>query len=253
MSNASPAIQGTVNINYIVASILNRLRDYSTRHWTYLAQLVIEGMTELSIWHLDTIEVVYLRMSEAKIVNLPADYVDYTKIGFPLNGKLRVITNDNRALLPRTFADGEAVGNSDEGTNTEGIYFVDHFRNGQFVGGMYGLPGGTDELYYRIDRENRQIIFSGSSARTDIVLEYVSSGIKLSGQTSIPREAVPSLRAYVMWVMAEPDARIAMGEKERRKNNYLEEVEALRYFQSAFTADEYRAMIRSHTHQTIKR
>jgi hypothetical protein len=127
----------------------------------HFAQLVIEGYTELNLWHLDNIEVVYLRMSEAKTVDLPSDYVDYLKIGIPYAGKLQVLTNHERILFPRTFEDGEPVGNSDDSTTTSGsIFFVDHFRNGQFVAGLYGLPGGMDNAYYRIDREQRKILFS---------------------------------------------------------------------------------------------
>ncbi len=254
MSTASPAISGIVTVNYVVMSILNRLRDYSMRSYAYIAQLVIEGYGELSLWHLDTVEVVYLRMSSAKVVDLPTDYVDYTKIAIPVNGKYKVLTKKDNILLPRTFADGAPVGNADDDNAGAGsVFFVDHFRNGQFVAGLYGLPGGLDNAYYRVDRENRQIVFSGSIPRSEIVLEYVSSGIKLSGQTSIPRETLPSLRAYVFWNMIEQDRKVSATEKERKKGLYLEEVAALDYFQSAFTADEYRRHVWKSTTQTIKR
>ena len=254
MSNTDPAIKGTVNINYIVMSILNRLRDYSMRHYDYFAQLVIEGYSELSLFHMDNIEVVYLRMSSAKTVDLPEDYVDYTKIGIPVQGKLRVLTNRENVLLPRTFADGEPVGNTDdENPGTESVFFVDHFRNGQFTAGLYGMPGGLDNAYYRIDRESRTIVFSGSIPRSEVVLEYISSGVKLGGTTQIPREAVPALRAYVLWTMIDTDNKFPANEKERRKNNYLEEVEQLRYFQTAFTKEEYQRHVWKHSRQTPKR
>ena len=253
MSLTAPAISGLITVNYVTMSILNRLRNYSMRHYQYIAQLVIEGYGELALWHLDTIEVVYLRMSSAKVVDLPTDYVDYVKIGIPVNGKLKVLTHKPNILLPRTFADGAPVGNTDDSGDAGSIFFVDHFRSGQFVAGLYGLPGGLDNAYYRIDRENRQIVFSGSIPRSEVVLEYVSSGIKLSGQTNIPRETLPSLRAYVLWHMIDMDPKVPMGEKERRKNNYLEEVAALDYFQSAFTADEYKRHVWKSTRQTIKR
>lgn len=254
MSLTAPAIAGIVNINYVVMMILNRLRDYSMRNYMYFAQLVIEGYTELSLWHLDTIEVVYLRMSAAKTVDLPADYVDYTKIGIPIGGKLRVLTNKERVLFPRTFADGAEVGNTDADSAEDGsLFFVDHFRNGQFVAGLYGMPGGLDNAYYRVDREERKIVFSGSIPRKEVVLEYLSSGIKLSGQTSIPREAVPALRTYVMWQKDENDKKVPANEKARLKQNYLEEVAALDVFQSTFTIDEYKRHVWRSTKQTIKR
>ena len=254
MSTAAPATPGIITVNYIAMTILNRLRDYSMRHYMFIAQLVIEGYGELALWHLDTIEVVYLRMSSAKTVDLPTDFVDYTKIGIPVNGKLKILTKKDNVLLPRSFADGAPVGNTDDANaGTGSIFFVDHFRNGQFTAGLYGLPGGLDNAFYRIDRENRQIVFSGSIPRSEIVLEYVSSGIKLSGQTNIPRETLPALQSYVAWKMIIWDKKFTANEKAQRKQDYLEEVAALDFLQSSFTADEYKRHVWKSTTQTIKR
>jgi hypothetical protein len=254
MSTENPKIQGTTTINYVVMSVLNRLRDYSMRHYSFLEQIVIEGYSDLNLWHLDNIEVVYLRMSEAKTVDVPADFVDWLKIGIPIAGKLRVLTNHKQILFPRTFVDGEEVGNTDSNTSsfTENLYFTEHTRNGQFVAGLYGMPG-ADQAFYRFDREKRTIIFSGSIPRAEIVLEYISTGVKLQGTTVIPREAVSALRAYALWQLIENDSKVSATEKERKKAQYEEQVHALDFFQSAFTADEYRRHVYKHSRQTPKR
>jgi len=268
MSTANPKTAGVVTIRYVVMSVLNRLGDYTMKNYKRLIQIAIEGFTELSLWHLSNIEVVYLHMSAAKTVDLPADFVDYNKIGFPINGKLSVITRHDQILLPRVFDDTQVpVGNTTEGSDEEGIsnclFFSDHFRNGMFVGGLFGLPGGIDQAYYRIDRENRQIVFSGSTPRSEIVLEYISSGVKTDGSTLIPREAVPALRAYVLYYMVENDLtgmitgraqiKTAFAEIERRKREYEEQVCALRSFQNSFTIDEYKRMVFGTARQSPKR
>lgn len=255
MSNVAPKTVGTTTLNYVVMSVLNRLRDYSMRHYSFLEQICIEQYTDLNLWHLDNVEVVYLRMSEAKTVDLPADYVDYQKIGIPINGKLRVLTNHKKILLPRQFEDGEPVGNTDTGVGaiSEMVYFADHFRGGQFVAGLYGVPGGLDQAYYRIDREERTIVFSGSIPRAEVVLEYTSSGVGLQGTTVIPREAVPALRNYLLWQLVENDPKVSATEKERKKEQYEEQVNALVAFQSTITADEYRRHVYKHSRQTLSR
>jgi hypothetical protein len=255
MSTDNPKTLGTTTINYVVMSILNRLKDYSMRHYSFLEQILIEGYGDLNLWHLDNIEVVYLRMSEAKTVDIPADFVDWLKIGIPMSGKLRVLTNNNSILFPRTFADGAPVGNTDDSTSgiSENIYFTDHYRDGQYVGGLYGMPGAADQAFYRFDREKRTIIFSGNIPRAEIVLEYISTGIKLQGTTIIPREAVPALRAYGLWQLIEDDPKVSPTQKERKKEQYEEQVHALDYFQSAFTADEYRRHVYKHSRQSTKR
>jgi len=254
MSNTVPKSSGTVTISYVVMSVLNRLRDYSMRHYSFLEQIVIEGFTELNLWHTNNIEVVYLRMSEAKTVDLPCDYVDFCKIGIPINGQIRVITRNKDILLPRKFQDGQDVGNTDGVPSITGaVFFADHFRNGQFVGGLYGLTGGLDEVFFDIDRERRQIIFYGELPRAEVVLEYISSGVNLTGTTIIPREAVPALRQYALWQLIENDPKVPSSEKDRKKMQYEEQVEALRSFQNTFTIDEYKRRIWRSTHQSLKR
>ena len=257
MSTAVPKTAGLVTIRYVVMSVLNRMQDYSMKNYKRLVQIAIEGFTELSLWHLNSVEVVYLHMSTAKTVQLPSDYVDYNKIGIPINGQLRVITRKDCILLPRVFDDGTPVGNTDSATSDSSmagaIFFDDHWRGGQFVGGLFGLPGGIDSAYYRIDRENRQIVFSGDVPRSEIVLEYVSSGVKESGGTMIPREAVPALRTYVEWSMIAMDMtgfmtgraqqKATMGEIQRRKQEHEEAVAMLRSFQNSFNADEYKRAV----------
>jgi hypothetical protein len=262
MSTTVPKTAGLVTIRYIVASTLNRLGDYNMKQYKRMSQICIECFSEeLSMFHIgNTIEVVYLHMSLAKTVNLPSDYIDYRKIGYPINGKLRVITRNDNILLPRTFDDtGIAVGNTDDGVSDDTIissdvvFFSDHVRNGIFVGGLYGLPGGVDEAYYRIDMERRQIVFSGITPRSEIVLEYIGTGLKPEGGSLIPRECIAPLRNYILWQMVENDPRIAYNEKERRMREYDKSIEALRSFKNAFTAEEYTRMLFSTYRQSPKR
>jgi len=254
MSLEQPKVLGTTNINYVVRSVQNRLKDYSERNYSYLEQIIIECFIDLNIWHLSNVEVVYLRMSEAKAVDLPPDFIDYTKIGIPINGKLRVLTKKKNILLPRAFEDGEEVGNTDGNTSTlDWIYFAPHFRNGQFVGGLYGLPGGVDTAYYRVDKEERRIVFYGEVSQSEIVLEYISTGVKTNGATVIPREAVPALRTYAIWQNAESDKKATNQTRERLKMQHEEEIEALRAFQMKFTKEEYKRHVYKHSRQTAKR
>ena len=354
MSVNSPNIGGLITIRTVVMGVLNRLGQYDMKLYKRLTQIAIEGFIELSLWHINSLEVVYLKMGTAKTVPLPSDFIDYVKIGFPVNGKLRVITRNDAIILPRTFSNtpiqaaaqfvtdnaaaylvggvvvtssgvdiiftaavagvdfagattitnvlgdlagtvvnttpsapavkrvdtitlsgtygsasilcdavtkvvstdsGEVVGNNT--TTEEGLsntlFFSEHFRSGQFIGGLFGLPGGIDSCYFRLDYENRQIVFSGETPRSEIVMEYISTGLKESGSSLIPREAVPALRTYVLWQMVESDQRVAYNERERRKREHEEAVEALRSFTNSFTADDYKRMVWSTSRQSPKR
>lgn len=259
MSVTEPRTEGLVTLRYVIMSMLNRMGTYNMKNYKRYLQIAIEGFSEeFSLYHTDTgNEVVYLHMGLAKTVPLPADFIDWMRLGYPINGKLRVITKHDAILLPRVFDDtGDAVGNTDAGESGgigSAIFFSDHFRNGQFIGGLFGLPGGIDDAYFRFDMENRQIVFSGSTPRSEIVLEYVSTGLKIDGSTLIPREIVAPLRNYVLWQKDENDPRVAMNIKARAKNEFEESVEALRSFKNTPTKQEILDMIYSSYRQTPKR
>jgi hypothetical protein len=206
-------------------------------------------------------------MSTAKTVDLPADFITYTKIGIPVNGKLRVLTQHDQLLFPRVFDDTQvAIGNTTVNSGTgisDALFFTDHWRNGQFVGGLYGLPGGLDRAYYRVDMERRQIVFSGSTPRSEIVLEYIGTALKPDGSSLIPRECVDALRNYVLWQMVINDMtgfmtgraqmKTAMAEIGRRKQEFTESIAALRSFNFEFTANELLSVLRSGYMQSPKR
>ena len=259
MSTAVPKTAGLVTIRYIVMSTLNRLGIYNLKNYKRFAQIAIECFSEdMAIFHTGVgNEVIYTHMSAAKVVNLPADFIDWLKIGVPINGKFRVITKHDGILFPRTFDDtAEAVGNMDA-DDSEGIsnciFFSDHFRNGQFIGGLYGLPGGIDTSYFRIDYENRQIVFSGETDRSEVVIEYVSTGLKPDGSSLIPRQCVAPIRNYILWQREENDPRVPYNEKERKKREYEEAVSALRSFELTPTKDEYLRMVYSTARQSPRR
>lgn len=259
MSTVSPKTAGLVTIRYIVMSVLNRLGQYNLKSYKRFVQIAIECFSEDMAMFNTSVgnEVIYTHMSVAKTINLPADFIDWLKVGIPINGKLRVITKHESILFPRLYDDtGEAVGNTDA-DETDGasncIFFSDHFRNGQFIGGLYGLPGGIDTNYFRVDYENRQIVFSGETDRSAVVLEYISTGLKADGSSLIPRQCVAPIRAYILWQLAENDSRVAYNEKERKKGEYEESIAALRSFELTPTKDEYLRMIYSTARQSLRR
>lgn len=271
MSVASPKTAGLVTIRYIVMQVLNRVKDYSMREYRRLVQIAIEGITEMNLFHTEEgLEVVYLHMAADQTVQLPDDFIDFVKVGYPLHGQIRLLKRDDNILLPRTFygseiggqfvADtGEAIGHTTYGAVIGGIFvadteevnqvfFSDHFRNGQFVGGMYAIP--SDTAYYRLDRENRQIVFSGLTPRSEIVLEYISTGLKSDGSSLIPRETVAPIRAYIIWQMVENDMKVPETERDRRKREYKETLEDLRKFKNSLAMEEYKKMLYTTTHHT---
>lgn len=238
--------QGLITIEQLVANVLDEMGKshmYNELGET-IAQKIIRGYRELNMFHRLCLEVAYLEVSSMGTVDLPDDYVDYHKIGLLHNGRVWTLSINEDIALPRKEECGLTIRDGMTNRTPEGVgygyAFPDHYRNGQFVGGLYGLGGGWNRAYYRIDKGRNQIILSGSIPRCEIILEYQSNGVSTSRNTLIPRECTEPLIAFAMWKMNIGKEDIAMNRIEMYKQNYYEAVESLRMFETAMTVDEYK-------------
>jgi len=200
---------GFVNIDYAVNQCLVDIEDYDLAQYQRFLQFAYLGYTDLNLFVTQNVKVAYLRINDNKTVDLPNDFIDYLKIGVEINGQVWTLTLNDDMLLPRsTDACGETtppdlrtIGDNVDGTEQPnyGFYFASHFRNGQYVGESYGIGGGFNMAYFRIDHERRQIAFDSEIPDGTIILEYKSSGVKADGSTVIPRKVIPALTAYIHW------------------------------------------------------
>lgn len=259
---------GYVNLNYVVNSVLLDLDEYTTSKRKKILQYAIFGLTDLNIYVLPSISVAYLRQNDDFTIDLPDDYLDYIKVGVVVGGadERRVVTltlnetlpfpnTDKLKICPNSCVDEPTI--TLDGTDYFipgfGYYFAEHYRNGQYVGEMYGLGGGMGLMQYRVDEQNRQIMFNELFPNGEIVLEYKSSGIKTDGTTTIPRQAVQAVRAYIHWQLSENNDKLALSAKERKRSLYLKEYDKLQYLTNLFTIDEYLDAKYQVSTQTLKR
>jgi hypothetical protein len=175
-------------------------------------------------------------------VNLPTDYLSYSKIAVVKDGALWVLTLNENMPLARDMECGEETNENTalvEGDNA--AYFIGHYHDSLWVPRAYAMGGGFNtEGYYRIDHKMNRIQFQDTTAMegTTIVLEYVSSGVDVTGQTLIPRAAVPVIKGYIHWKRVEYDVRVADAQKERKRQLYLQEIEKFRLLELGLTRDE---------------
>lgn len=119
-------------------------------------------------------------------IELPCDFVYETKIGLLRNGRL-VTLDFNKDLRPNNqrFSDSEAQNQVNfllDGTVDPGLWYqyVNPFRNGRFLGELYGMGSGFHaNTWYNIKEgvlELSSII--PDDGETELVIEYKSTGIK---------------------------------------------------------------------------
>ena len=254
-----------VNLDYIVSSFLADLGDYSSTNYDRYLNYAVRGFKKLNIMVLPSIKVVYLPLNANNTIDLPKDYVCYSKIGVSLGGNIWTLTLNPNMVLPHILDD---CGNTIAATNTQasdlsgnflgitgldGCYYVPHWRAGNYVGELYGKTGGKNtEGYFRVDEQNNQIAFT-NVIQGEIILEYKSNGIETDGSAVVPEQAIEAMLAFVYWASIANDRKVGLGEKQIAWDRFTTEYELLKRFTNMFTASEYLDMVYSTSKSTVKR
>lgn len=245
------------NLDYAVHMAMQDLQETDTVNYQqYLQWAIFCLTTEVQYKYSDQVKTVYLPMSEIKTVDLPPDYLVYTKIGYLHCGKIITLTL-NQALASKQQVNpcstlGEAMlacdcnnwetGGGNWGGELGGFWgtwtYMNGFRNGQYVGENYGLGGGFNIAYYNVFPREGIIQLSGDVPHGIVALEYKSSGIEADGSILIDLKLVPAIRQYIHYQRIK-FSKATLGEKQMAKNDYdivMGQLAAMNY---NFTLSEY--------------
>ena len=255
---------GYVNLSYVSNTVLMDRDDWTTHQKKKIFQYAVIGFTQLSLYAINNVKVAYLKLSAINTVDLPDDYIDVSKIGMEFGGQIVTLTRRDNMPLPRETDDcgnelgvPSALAQEPDGSiyGYNGYYFATHWRNGQYVGELYGTEGGRNFGYYRIDLERRQIVFNHEIGQITkpIILEYLSSGVEACGETVVPRQCVEALRTWIHGQLARYDKSVAQSEKARLQQEHIVAFEQLKFFENMFSLDEYLDATRANARNVPRR
>ena len=200
-------------------------------------------------------------------VALPSDYVDMVKIGVVGNDGMVYVLGENKNInysqtnAGTTSAPKIDSNSVDSKTSTAGIgtsaddefgqyIFHNYFAAGGY-GQLYGLGGGQRYGDYRINLDQNRIEIDTDSDITEIVLEYVADEA-LSDNPSIHIYASEALRSYVYYKIVERRSNVPMGEKQRARKEYYNNLRLANARLSNFTKEEALRIIRKNFKQSPK-
>lgn len=251
----SNQVSGLTSLSYVVAEVQNELEDYSQNKTQRLTGLGISVIRDLRIYQQASIQVAYFTVNEAGIVPLPHDYIDYITIGVKADGQLRPLTLDNSMLLNRGEACAEPtrVMTANVGGNVpiEGVALgYGYYQNNVFIPTYYGISGGKNSAYYKVDKAANRIQFDGILLNGEVILVYKSTGI--GPNTTFGQEMVNPIKAGIQFKNVEHNTQVALNHKMFLKDIYNEEVAKLRAFTNKFTKSEYMDVFHQYKKQTQK-
>jgi len=189
-------------------------------------QFVIDGYKELNLIVLSEGRVQELfTMDENLIIILPDDFIKLNDVFVPKDNAIWSLTRRKEIpVITETYLGGEIIpddwGAGKDIPHGEGIYF-------QTTGGR------NTEGYYTIDETKRRLLFRNVD-RSEVMLDYNTSGISRSDITYIPMMAKAALEAYVMMELAVYQI-IPIQTYELHKRRYEEQKSILRMVDFNFT------------------
>lgn len=200
------------------------------------------------------IKTVCLTVNANDTVDLPTDFMRYSKIGIiGSDGRVYCMGIDNSITLAPVYDScGNPVRRSDL-TSTGGLIENWGIGGGAFYlteatkGGAFGLGGGNNNLgYYRLDRATNQLWLSNLAPNLggSIVVEYVADVASEDGDFLVHPFIVQTVKDWIMWKYVAGDRNTSLGEKQMRRSEYFNSLRLSNNRYSASTPEEWMQQLR---------
>jgi hypothetical protein len=197
-----------IMIDEVVAAYLD-LSEQSAHKQFKIWNIAFDGLKEMGLDFFYTVRSLKLPINANLTVNLPADYLNYTKIG---------VFNDRSEVIPlyynsklTFFADLQTDRTQDTEDNTLdnlftgvngvfGSFIFSNFWDDGLFGPLYGVPSGMPFVgSFKIDNNAGVIVLSEGFQYPYIVLEYIASPTPKQGTYFLPFQFKEALIAYIGW------------------------------------------------------
>ena len=221
--------QGMIEIDSVINSYLNR-SEQSNHKYFKLWHICFEGMEQMGLDFFYRIQSVKLPVNANLTVNLPDDYLNYSKVGIlNFRGEIIPLTFNNKLT---TYADlnPNRIEKTQDNTIVDLLLFNTpiwyNYWNGDSYTALYGLPSGAPFIgSFKIDHANGIILLGEHFGYEYIMLEYIASP-KEGGKYYIPVQFKEALTWYLAWqdiAMMPNTRRGILGDKADRKRNFFNE------------------------------
>lgn len=249
---------------------------------TQIRTHALRGIRELGFDVSKKIKSLKLKVdSTNNTVELPDDYVDWSKIGsVGTDGIIYVLGENKNINYSQSYADttGTAVDNAASAADSDGDGLNDRidsksatsgsssssdslsqgfnsfiFRNYVYgaANALYGIGGGHRNGQFRVNLDQNRIEIDTASNVSEVVIEYIADEAR-SKNPSVNVYAEEALMAYMYYKIIERKASVPMGEKQRARQEYYNERRKANSRIKSFTKDDALRTIRKNYKQAPK-
>lgn len=230
-----------VSIKTMASNISAGMGDSTGKYEFTIGRHLLSGWREMNLFLNQDFSVKSCVLEFDNIIVLPEDFVYETKVGILHNGHLAVLSLDKSVKaepLNQTQSE-ERVREIFAGEYSGTMFpFYNAFRNGNFLGELYGWGRGVHCAgYYNIDKKTGEIqIGSLVPKGAEIVVEYKSDGIS-DGLKLVPTEVEMALSYWAKARFYEEKGNLQLASwNEVRYEQHYNKLKRLYNFQSALYA-----------------
>lgn len=232
-------------IDNVVKSVCMDLGEGEERYEQYLHWALKESKN----WYLDFAKEICTRLLPVNsylAVDLPEDYVDWTKVGLKAGNQILTFVHDDFMSFP-TDNDLDCIPDKDEDLmpdDTDAGYYYYNLLNdkGQDLGKLWGLSVKDNfQGYFRINEAREQIQFRTKMASMDqIYLEYISNGYDPCGLSYVHPYVSQLIELYIHWQRLKHQGKNAIKwQVDNAKNDYWVEFDKVQSRYLNMTAEDY--------------
>lgn len=220
--------KNVTSLQSIVYEVMNDLGKTNPHDFKRYFQWAIRGYKKLNMFHLNTVETFVSKVSSINTIDLPDDFMNYIRIGYLVNNQIITLSKNDDITLTFTKLNGnEVIG---EGMNKP----MDIISSTWLA-----APNKVyNNRFYRYDRANNRLILQGDFYNATIVIEYISTGISLDGQTFVPEIAREALIAYLHWQRT-LNGDGTLNEAAYRERLFTDAVDDIENFEWSMTPEEF--------------
>jgi hypothetical protein len=221
--------QAWIKIDECINSYIDR-SEQGIHKYFKLFHICFDGMNQMGLDSFYAVKSVKLPINANLTVNLPPDYLNYTKVGI-LNGRGEVVPLDYNNKLT-TYADllPDRLDKTQDGSlwqwyTYNNLIFYNYWDGFNFIN-LYGIPSGAPFVgSFKIDNKNNVILLDENFCWDYIILEYMASPQE-GGEYYIPIQFKEAMIWFLAWqdIALLPNTRKGgLGDKEQRRKNYFNE------------------------------
>lgn len=185
-----------------ITSYMNESESSNHKYFRFW-HMAFDCMMELGLDFFYSIKTVKMPINANLTVNLPADYLNYSKIGvFNQQGEIIPLSFNSKLstafdLLP-TRVEQTTDNTIATAYNQSGCAWYNYW-NGSNVGNLYGLPSGSPFVgSFKIDNAKGVVVLSQDFIYPYLAIEYVASPQE-GGEYYLPVQFKQAVMAYLRW------------------------------------------------------